>query len=154
MQCLKVQRSTGKAYLAHWQIHHNLLHFRSNLTSLRLLMINFSLKYSKIVIFLDIFCFESQKRCFQRFSVYSVLYSISVIFPCFLYCGKLATLYYWYIFSLTYLLNSDCSASLDFEQSVLILVSINVSEAWFHTSLLVPEHSTETKQFQILFKRL
>ena len=42
--------------------------------------------------FLDIFCFESQKCCFPQFSLFSVLYSISVFFLCFLYPGKRATL--------------------------------------------------------------
>ena len=35
------------------------------------------------------FVFEWQKCCFPWFSVFSVLYSISVIFQCFPYCGKI-----------------------------------------------------------------
>ena len=46
------------------------------------------------MIFLDISVFESQKKVFLWFSVFSVLYSISVIFLCFPYRGKLATLHY------------------------------------------------------------
>ena len=67
-----------------------LLNFRSNLTSLRILMKDFTLKYSKNNDFSYIFGCESQKRCFPRFSVFSVLCSISVIFLCFPYRGKLA----------------------------------------------------------------
>ena len=37
------------------------------------------------MIFLYIFCFESQERVFSRFSVFSVLCSISAIFSCFPY---------------------------------------------------------------------
>ena len=58
---------------------------------------NFILKYYKNTDFLGFclfvcFVFESQKRCLPQFSVFSVLYSLSLIFLCFLYRGKFATL--------------------------------------------------------------
>ena len=51
---------------------------------------NFTLKYSENNDFLG-YVFESQKRCFPQFSMFSVLYLISVIFSVF-FRGKLATL--------------------------------------------------------------
>ena len=58
-------------------------------------MMNLGLEYLKNNdVLAYFFIFEMQKRCFPRFFVFSVLYSISVIFPCFPYRGKLATLYY------------------------------------------------------------
>ena len=66
----------------HWQMKFCfrfliLLNFKSYLTSLRFLMLNFTLNILKTVIFFEKFGFESQKCCFLRFSV---LYSISVMF--------------------------------------------------------------------------
>ena len=65
-------------------------------------MMNFTLKYctnKDFLIFfglfcLVLFCFESQKSCFprDRFSMFTVLFSICVICPCFPHRGKLATL--------------------------------------------------------------
>ena len=72
-----------------------LSNFKSNLTSLRFFMKNFTLNYSKnndfLLVFLS-FVLSGKKRRFPRFSVFSVLYSISVIFLSFPYRGKLATL--------------------------------------------------------------
>ena len=56
-------------------------------------MMSFTLKYSKNNDFHEYsFAFESQKRCFPRFFLFSILYSISVIFLCFQYRANLDTL--------------------------------------------------------------
>ena len=64
--------------------------FSDQFNKFEILMMNFTIKYSKTMIFLDIF-FCLQEHCFQRFSVFSILYLISLIFLC-LYRGKFATL--------------------------------------------------------------
>ena len=54
-------------------------------------MMDFNSKYPKNNDFLGYFWFESQKHCFLRSSVFSIVYSIFLIFLCFLYQGKFAT---------------------------------------------------------------
>ena len=98
---LKVRRLAGKAYLLHiydrWTMKF-LLNFQRNLTSLRFLMMKFTLKY-----FFHIFVCGSQICCFPRFFAFSVLYSISVIFHFFLLrkiCHSTLTMYtVWIIFT-------------------------------------------------------
>ena len=84
--------------MPHLQINYEvLLNFQSNLTSQRFTMLNFTLKYLEEKWFSWIFfVFEMQKGCFPWLSVFFVLCSISVIFLCFAYRGKLATLTYRY----------------------------------------------------------
>ena len=60
-------------------------------------MMNFTFEYSENsdfheYFFFFFFAFESQECYFPRFSMFSVLYSISLIFPWFLIMEKIATL--------------------------------------------------------------
>ena len=70
-----------------------LLNFNSNLTSLRVSMMNFMyFKISKNNGLLRYFLFWVTNTLFL-FSVFSLMYSIFLIFLCFLQYGKLASLY-------------------------------------------------------------
>ena len=70
--------------ITHWQINYEVF-------------VKFSEQFDKSEIFNYEFLLEyilktSQKCCFPRFSAFSILYSITVIFLCFLYLGKFTTL--------------------------------------------------------------
>ena len=71
-------------------------------SNLRFLMMNFTSKYSKNSDFLGFLFFFLQKCCFPQFSVFSILYSIFVIFLGFRHRGKFATL----MLTLTWMLSS------------------------------------------------
>ena len=82
--------------IPHWEIKYDffLLNFKGNLTSQRFVVMNFTSKYSKDNDYLWYFlCWVAKKCCFLQFSVFSILYLISVIFfLCFPYGRKLTTL--------------------------------------------------------------
>ena len=71
-----------------------LLNSQSNLTSLRFLMMNATVNYSKTMIFLDIFCLWVAKILFSVFFPFCTQF---LWFSMFSYCGKFATLYFKFV---------------------------------------------------------
>ena len=81
----------GLSMHAQWQINYEIfVKFKEQFNKSENFNEGLLLNILKTMIFLDISFLDLQKRCFPLFSVFSVLYSISVIFPCFQYRGKLA----------------------------------------------------------------